>query len=87
MLLTDRKATLRDLRKGFVFFMDQEKKDIKKYVAAEKAKRMMAQTYEVDAPKVWWEDEQLFRPITEWTLQKNEWLEVEASEQREAYAP
>lgn len=31
-LLTDRKATIRDLRKGFVFFMDIEKRDIKRYV-------------------------------------------------------
>lgn len=30
----------------------------------------------MDAPKQWWEDEQIFRPITEWTLQKNEWLDI-----------
>ena len=38
--------------------------------------RLKAKTQEVDAPKEWWEDEQLFRPITEWTLQKNEWLDL-----------
>ena len=32
-MLTDRKATLRDLKKGFVFFMDSEKKDIKRHIA------------------------------------------------------
>lgn len=32
-LLTDRKATVKDLRKGFVFFMDAEKKDLRRHVA------------------------------------------------------
>ena len=32
-MLTDRRATIKDLRKGFVFFMDQEKRDIKRHVA------------------------------------------------------
>ena len=32
-LLTDRKATVKDLRKGFMFFMDAEKKDLKRHVA------------------------------------------------------
>ena len=32
-MLTDRRATLKDLRKGFIFFMDQEKKDIKRHIA------------------------------------------------------
>ena len=32
-MLTDRKATIKDLRKGFSFFMDQEKKDLKRHVA------------------------------------------------------
>ena len=59
---------MRDLKKGFVFFMDQEKKDIARFIKREKALKAAQQTYEVDAPKEWWEDGQLFRPITEWTL-------------------
>jgi len=31
---------MRDLRKGFVFFMDQEKKDIKRHQAIEKAMKL-----------------------------------------------
>lgn len=31
-LLTDRKATVKDLRKGFSFFMDAEKKDLKRQI-------------------------------------------------------
>lgn len=72
-MLADRKATMRDLRKGFVFFMDQEKKDIKKHQAIERAMKLQQKTEDLDAPKKWFEDEQLFRPISEWTLQKNEW--------------
>jgi len=72
-MLADRKATMRDLRKGFVFFMDQEKKDIKRHQAIEKAMKLQQKTEDLDAPKKWFEDEQLFRPISEWTLQKNEW--------------
>lgn len=38
-LLMDRKATMRDLKKGFVFFMEQEKKDIKRFIHLEKAEK------------------------------------------------
>ena len=60
-LLTDRKATVKDLRKGFIFFMDSEKKDLKRHDAIQKALRLQRKTYEVDeitnnAPKEWWED-------------------------------
>ena len=36
-LLTDRRATMKDLKKGFIFFMDQEKKDIKRFITIERA--------------------------------------------------
>ena len=36
-LLSDRRATMKDLKKGFVFFMDQEKKDIKRFIQIEMA--------------------------------------------------
>lgn len=32
-MLTDRKATMKDFKKGFVFFMDQEKLDLKRHIA------------------------------------------------------
>ena len=80
-MLADRKATMKDLKKGFVFFMEQEKKDIQRYARIERALKMAKKTEEITeeeakGPPVrqWWEDEQYFRPITEWTLQKNEWL-------------
>lgn len=51
-LLTDRKATVKDLRKGFVFFMDAEKKDLKRHIAIQKAMRLQRsesrKAYEVD---------------------------------------
>lgn len=51
-LLTDRKATVKDLRKGFVFFMDAEKKDLKRHIAIQKALRLQRsesrKAYEVD---------------------------------------
>ena len=37
-MLTDRRATMKDLRKGFIFFIDQEKKEIKKLMAMSKAR-------------------------------------------------
>jgi len=36
-MLKDRKASMRDLKKGFVFFMDMEKRDINTHVQVEKA--------------------------------------------------
>ena len=76
-MLADRKAAMRDLRKGFVFFMDQEKKDIRKHQAIKRALKLQQKTEDLDAPKKWFEDEQLFRPISEWTLQKNEWQDFD----------
>ena len=80
---------MRDLRKGFVFFMDQEKKDIKRHQAIEKAMKLQQKTEDLDAPKQWFEDEQLFRPISEWTLQKNEWQDFDegADKVQPAYTP
>ena len=72
-----RKAKMKDLRKGFVFFMDQEKTDMKRHAAVQRALKLQQKTVEVDGPKEWWEDGQMFRTITEWTLQKNEWLDVD----------
>ena len=39
-MLTDRPANMRDLKKGFVFFMDQEKREIKKLVAMSNVRKM-----------------------------------------------
>ena len=87
-MLKDRKASMRDLKKGFVFFMDMEKRDINTHVQVEKAIKQNQKTQEVDAPKMWWEDELIFRPITEWTLQRNEWLDTnESADQRPSYTP
>ena len=89
-MLTDRPATMKDLKKGFMFFMEQEKKEIKKLVAMTNARKMAlnelggengggaaASDRNEDEPFEWWDDEfDLYRPITEWTLQRNEWLDV-----------
>ena len=86
-MLTDRPATMRDLKKGFLFFLEQEKKEIKKLVAMTNARKIHNQTEEGkeqsaetdrngQEPYEWWDDEfDLYRPITEWTLQRNEWLD------------
>ena len=86
-MLTDRKANMKDLKKGFVFFIDQEKKDIERFAKYERAMKLGRKTEEIPDDeeiggskggppvKQWWEDVLYFRPITEWTLQKNEWLE------------
>ena len=39
-MLTDRPATMRDLKKGFLFFLEQEKKEIKKLVAMTNARKI-----------------------------------------------
>ena len=67
-MLADRKATMRDLRKGFVFFMNQEKKEIRKHQAIDRAVKLRQKTKDLEAPKKWFEDEQLYKPISEWTL-------------------
>ena len=75
-MLDRKRATLRNLRKGLRFFMDLEKKELDKRAKFERARKMKSQIQEVDAPKEWWEEDQLYRPITEWTLQKNEFLDI-----------
>ena len=39
-ILADRKASMRDLRKGFVFFMNQEKKEIRLRQAIDRAAKL-----------------------------------------------
>ena len=76
-MLDRRSVTLRNLRKGLRFFMDLEKKELKKRAKIERARKMKNQEQEIVARKEWWEEDQLYRPITEWTLQKNEFLDVD----------
>ena len=77
----DRRATMGDLRKGFVFFMVEERKEIKKLVAMSKARKLQMQDQDLKdtsyTPKEWWTDDvEIYRPVTEWTLQRNEWLDL-----------
>lgn len=72
---------MKDLRKGFIFFIDQEKKEIKKLMAMSKAKQQNEEEKTgvpaIEQPLEWWdEDFELCRPINEWTLQRNEWLDI-----------
>ncbi len=57
--------------------MDQEKADLKRHAEVVRAMRLSQKTQEIDAPKEWWEDDQLYRPISKETLSKNEWLDVD----------
>ena len=80
-MLTDRRATMKDLRKGFIFFIDQEKKEIKKLMAMSKARQLHEKEESgasaTEQPKEWWDDDyEFYRPINEWTLQRNEWLDI-----------
>ena len=79
-LLQNRKANINDLNKGFVFFMEQERAQIKKVRNEERKKRSKVQEVPdgQPEPKEWWDDAQNFHPISEWTLQRNEWVDVEA---------
>ena len=76
-MLDRKRATLRNLRKGLRFFMDLEKKELDRRAKFERARKMKSQIQELDVPKEWWEEDQLYRPITEWTLQKNEFLDID----------
>ena len=45
----------------------------------ERAMKQAQKTEEIiegQPEKQWWEDEKNIRPISEWTLQKNEWLDI-----------
>ena len=69
----DRRATMNDVKKGFVFFMLEEKKEIQKTVARSKARKLLMQDQDVKdtskTPLEWWADDVLlYRPVTEWTL-------------------
>ena len=43
-LLTDRPANMKDLKKGFVFYMEQEKKEIRKLVAMDNARKIFMES-------------------------------------------
>ena len=76
-MLDRRPARMRNLRKGFVFLMDQEKKELQKRAKMEKARKMQMQAQEQNTAKEWWEDEQIYRAVSEYTLQANEWLDID----------
>lgn len=84
-MLKDEKAKMKDLRKGFVFFMEQEKADLKRHAKVMRAAKLEQKIQEVDAPKEWWEDDKLYHPISHETLDKNEWLDV--SQMAENFPP
>ena len=69
-LLHSRKANINDLKKGFVFFMEQEKKELKR--VRNKMKEQQQKVCEVvdgeEETKEWWDDSPDFHPISEWTL-------------------
>lgn len=71
--------------------MEQEKKEIRKLVAMDNARKIFMESQSrahaedkddseqvTKDPTEWWQEDEkeLFRPITEWTLQRNEWLDV-----------
>lgn len=48
--LTDRQANMKDLRKGIVFFLDREKKEIKKAKASLRARQMLGKDLDDQTP-------------------------------------
>ena len=69
-LLHSRKANVNDLKKGFVFFMDQEKAELRQIRNKMRAKKMQVQEVNPgkEEAKEWWDDSPDFHPISEWTL-------------------
>ena len=71
-LLHNRKANINDLKKGFIFFMDQEKAEIKKIRNRMRKHKEKVQELKGDGQeeqsKEWWDDSADYHPISEWTL-------------------
>lgn len=87
--LPDRRAKMRDLRKGFVFFIELEKKEIKRSIARHKARQLQlsekARAAEDEAENddefryEWLADQEdkVYMPITDWSLILNEWADLD----------
>ena len=73
-LLRSRKANTTDLKKGFVFFMEQEKTELKR--VRNKMKQLKQKMREIGDGKEKWDDSPEFHPISEWTLQRNEYYDI-----------
>ena len=88
-LLHSRKANVNDLKKGFVFFMDQEKAELRQIRNKMRAKKMQVQevTPGKEEAKEWWDDSPDFHPISEWTLQVNEYYDIRKEAQQGPYSP
>ena len=86
-LMNGQKTSLKQLKKGFVFFLDQEKQQLARMKQKILLRRkLIGKTGDSKAIE-WWAEEDLFRPISEYTLQKNEYLDVSKDVQDAPYAP
>ena len=88
-LLHSRKANINDLKKGFVFFMDQEKAELRQIRNKMRQKKTVVKEVEggKEEAKEWWDDSPDFHPISEWTLQVNEYYDIAKEAQQGPYAP
>jgi hypothetical protein len=84
-LMTERKATIKDLKKGFVFFMDKEKIELARMRAKSRLRRKITNQIDEPSPQEWWAEEDLFRPISEYTLQQNEYMDSSKDTQETPY--
>ena len=87
-LLHSRKANVNDLKKGFVFFMDQEKSELRQIRNKMRQKKTVVKEVEggKEEAKEWWDDSPDFHPISEWTLQVNEYYDVSREVQQGPYS-
>ena len=83
--MTERKATIKDLKKGFVFFMDKEKIELARMRAKSRLRRKITNQTDEPSPQEWWAEEDLFRPISEYTLQQNEYMDCSKDTQEAPY--
>jgi len=70
------KAISRSFKKGVVSFMEEERRALRRHQVINEALRN--QGLETKPPHLG-SDQQMFRPISAWTLQKNEFLDLDES--------
>ena len=85
---------MKDVRKGFLFYIELEKREIRKAKASHRARKLLGKAEQEEESKfsafreILEEERQMFKSIYECTLDRNEWLEEgQAQEEASPFTP
>ena len=74
------KVSKKELKRGLMFFVDQEKIEIERMKAKAKLRKKVISQTDDKAVVDWLDDDSIYQPISEYTLQRNEYLNNHSDE-------